>query len=969
MNHFFKTGLVILIFLALVGQNFANVQSEQPKKVAQSDHAFLSWNDQTPRHPGVIIIKLSNQFSTGTKDDLGSVTASNQGMAALFTEFQVQKMEPVFPGSQPPAFPRRVDLSRIYRLHFPETFNPLVLAKKLAKFSEIEYAEPVFVRTLCFTPNDSLFADQWHLEKIKSTTAWELAQGDSSVVIGIIDTGVDIKHPDLVPNLWHNWNEIPDNGVDDDQNGYVDDFYGWDFGENDNSVANPSTNWAPSHGTHVAGIASAATNNRIGVAGIGFQCQVMAVKVTRDYRNDSAQYPDWGFEGIKYAVDQGAKIINCSWAGPGASGFEQDVINYAHEHGAVIIAAAGNNNGESMEYPAAYPHVFSVAATTPTDQRATSSNFHFTVDLSAPGTDILSTWNWVPPIYGYGKIGGTSMASPLVAGTVGLVQARHPEWTAGQAAQQVRVTTDDIYYANPGFIHKLGKGRLNASKAVSVLSPAIRLEEMTLLDTPFGDGDQIPDPGEKIEITTSFKNYLAKATNIEIALVSEDPYVKIISGKNQISVFPENSDYQNDGSPFIFEILPETPQGHLANFTFEVSADGNYLDWEVFSLTISPLHATHSVGNIAFTLTSFGAFGYYDYVDTEENIGDGFQYPKDAPSALFHGSLLVGNQATQVSDCAYGNAQSTVYDWQTTESGALVFSGINADEESFAQYHDTAAASPLGLIINQRGYTWRNSPDDDYIILEFEIENQSDTSYSNLMVGLFLDWDVGDYEANFVNYKPEKNLGYQWAADSKFFGQALLFPTQATSFRAIKNETYIYNSYTDKTKWQFMTEGFQVIQSDGANDWSQMLTAGPFLLNSGEKTKVAFAVLGGEDEADLLQNTDAAQVKYAKLAAVKSPEAVNLPHRFFISANFPNPFNQTTIIQYSIPQTTRIEIAVFNLHGQLVQTLVNCQQAAGIFDIHWDGTDNQGKVAPTGIYFIRFLSDNFQQTRKMVLIR
>jgi len=533
-----------------------------------------------------------------------------------------------------------------------------------------------------------------------------------------------------------------------------------------------------------------------------------------------------------------------------------------------------------------------------------------------------------------------------------------------------RVTADDIYYANPGFINKLGKGRLNAWKAVSVSSPAIRLEELTFSDTHFGDGDQIPDPGEKIEIFTSFKNYLTQASNVDIDLISEDPYIKIISGKNQILLFPENSDYQNSGNPFIVEILPETPQGYLANFSFEISADGNYSDWEVFTLTISPLYATHSIGNIAFTITSFGAFGYYDYVDTEKNIGDGFQYPKGTPSALFHGSLLVGDQATRVSDCAFGNAQNTIYDWQTTDSGALVFSGINADQESFAQYHDPAAATPLGIVVNQRGYTWRNSPDDDFIILEFEIENQSDSSYSNLMVGLYLDWDVGDYEANYVNFNPENRLGYQWAADSKFFGQALLFPAQAASFRAIKNETYIYNSYTDKTKWQFMTEGFKVTQSDGANDWSQMLTAGPFLLNSGEKTKVAFAVLGGEDEVDLLQNTRTAQEKYSEIAAVPHRSGVtDLPHRFFLSANFPNPFNQATVIQYSVPKMTHIEISVFNLRGQIVNTLVNRQEAAGIFDIQWDGTDHQGKVAPTGIYFIRFLSDKHQQTRKIVLIR
>jgi subtilisin family serine protease len=969
MNYFLKTGITLLLPLILVTVTRANVRPENPVNFTQQTDKFQTWNDKTPRQPGRVIIKLSDRFPHPTQRDWVQLAAVNPSIAALLADFQVQKAEQIFPNSQP-RFPGKVDLSRIYRLHFPAAHNPLILAKKLAKFSEFEYAEPVPIRTLAFTPNDSLFSEQWHLAKIRASNAWDLAQGDSNVVIGIIDSGIDTNHPDLIPNLWHNWDEIPDNGIDDDRNGYVDDFLGWDFGENDNTPSNRSTHWAPSHGTHVAGIAAAATNNTIGVAGIGFRCQVMAVKVTRDYQYDAAQYTDWGFEGIKYAVDNGAQIINCSWAGSGSSGFERDIVNYAHEHGAVIVAAAGNNNGESMEFPAAYPHVFSVAATAQTDQRWTSSNFHYTVDLCAPGTNIQSTWNWVPPTFAYGQLSGTSMASPLVAGTVGLVQAFHPEWTAAQAAHQVRVTADDIYYANPGFIKKLGKGRLNAYKAVTVSSPAIRLENLTLSDTKWGDADQILDPGEKIEILTTFINYLSHATTVEINLVSADPHIKILTGKIQFAEVPENSAIENSGNPFVFEILPETPLGHEAEFTFEITAGGSYSDWEIFSITISPLYATHSVGNIAFTVTSFGAFGYYDYVNSEQNLGEGFQYPKGATSALFHGSLLVGRQATQVSDCAYGNAQSSAYDWQTTNGGALVFSSENADQESYAQFHDSAAVNPLGLTVNQRGYTWSNSPNDDFVILEFEIENRSDSSYSNLMVGLFMDWDVGDYEANFVDYDPENNLGYQWAADSKYFGQALLHPNTAASFRAIKNDTYIYNSYTDKIKWQFMTEGFKVIQSDGANDWSQLLTAGPFSVSSGAKTKVAFVVLGGENEADLQQNTQAARQKYSQMASVSHrPEGTDLPKRFFLSANFPNPFNQATVIRYELPQSTRIEISVFNLQGQLIKILVNHPHAAGIFEAKWDGSDFQGNVAPTGIYFIQMQTDTFQQNRKMVLIR
>lgn len=961
------TGLIIILCFFCANINYAKVHPQTANLSALKTNRLQTWNCRS----GLLVIKFSPEFQQKTGGNPGDRLASaNTSLAKVLAEFRISKIEKIFPNSKPPKYPYRVDLSRIYRLHFAAAQNPLILAKKLANFSEIEYAEPVPVRTLAFTPNDSLFSKQWHLDRIRATTAWNVAQGDSSVIIGIIDTGIDTHHPDIVPNLWHNWDEIPDNNIDDDQNGYVDDFVGWDFGENDKTPSNTSTNWAPSHGTHVAGIASAATNNRIGVAGIGFNCQLMAVKVTRDYQFDSAQYPDWGFEGIKYAVDNGAKIINCSWSGTGSSGYELDIIQYAHERDAVVIAAAGNNNGESMEFPGAYPHVFSIAATTPTDQRSTSSNFHYSVDLCAPGTDILSTWSWSPPTYTYGKIGGTSMAAPLVAGTVALVQALHPEWTAEQAAHQVRVTADDIYYVNPGFINKLGKGRLNAYNAVSRVSPAIRLEDLILSDTNFGDADTRPEPGEKIEVFTTFKNHLSDASNVEIRLMTDDPYVKIVIGRNIYSDFPENTAFENNDNPFVFEILPETPLGHEVEFTFEITADGDYSDREVFSRTIAPLYGTHAVGNVAFTITSFGAFGYYDYVNTEQNVGDGFQYPKGSVSTLFHGSLLVGVNATQVSDCAYGNAQSSVYDWQMTESGTLVFSSVNADQESYAQYNDAPALNPIGLTVNQRCLSWRSAPYDDFVILEFEIENYSDSSYANLYTGLYLDWDVDDYEANFVNYNAENSLGYQYAANSKYFGQSLVSPKQAASFRAIKNETYIYNTYTDKTKWQFMTEGFKLVESDDASDWSQLLTAGPIALGAGEKTKVVFAVLGGEDETDLVKNAQAAREKYQQVASVpRQEDQSNLPRNFQLSANFPNPFNQSTAIRYELPDPANVTIKIYNLQGQYITTLVSQKHSAGVFETKWDGTDYYQKNVPTGVYLIQMQTAVFRQTRKVLLIR
>lgn len=918
--------------------------------------------------PGVLIVKVNHSLNDELQSNFFKIENLKKSKAtAVFQQAGVTAIEKIFPQSNPSITTEKIDLSRIYRIRFPENLDVQYLAQKLRTDPQIEYAEPDYLRKLTFIPNDSLYYKQWHLQKIEAGKAWDIETGNSKIIIGIIDTGTDIYHPDLRSKIWKNEDEIAGNGIDDDKNGYIDDVYGWDFAEKDNNPVNTSSNSKAAHGSMTAGVAAAATNNKVGVAGIGFNTLIMPIKCSRDYPKDSEQYILSGFEGIKYAVDNGAQIVSCSWSGSSASDYELEIVRYVHKKGAVIVAAAGNSNNDTAEYPASYPYVLSIAATNENDQKADFSTYGNAVDLAAPGTSVFTTWGYNE---GYGFNNGTSFSTPLTAGAVALVLASHPEWNAQQAAQQVRISADNIDNLNPTYRYQLGKGRLNAFQALSIVSPAIRLDSYTFSDINFGDGDEVIEPGEKIELVLNLHNYLANATNVSVQLTTNDPYIQWTRDKINIDQIPGQVTSANTATPFIFTIKSEVPRGHLVEFLLDITANGGYQDWEFFSEIIAPLYATHTIGNVAFTLTSFGAFGYQDYAGSDQQFGEGFQYPKESISALYHGSLVVGDNPNRVSDCAYGNSSKSFVDWSTTELGNLIFNiKDKSDQGSYAQYDDRKAPYPIGITVTQRSYSWAAAPDDDYVVLEFEIQNTQAALVDSVYVGMYLDWDIGSSNDNLVDYNVANALAYQYTSYSKYYGVSLISPEKPASFRAVENEVYVWpDSYPDRLRWQFLTEGFVVTQSTRPHDWSQMLSAGPFQLAKFEKATVTFAMLGGENLEDIIQNAQAAKSKYRQITGTRDHPERELME-FQLYSNYPNPFNPSTTIRFQMAKPGLMKLNIYNVNGQLIRTLIDSHYPVGTHSIVWDGMDEFANNVSSGIYLLKFESADYQQSRKLILIR
>jgi len=427
---------------------------------------FLSRHSVTkarPLYPGIVKLKKQRSLT-----DAQIATAIRQ----RFTH-RASRLLGAF---QPP------EISRTYVFELQpaaiQNIKSVVLA--LRADPNVEFAEEDQVVNTTLIPNDPYFSsygswgqaylDLWGINLIGSAAAWDSSTG-TGVIVAVVDTGIDFTHPDIAANIWTNTGEIPNNGIDDDGNGYIDDVHGWDF--IGSSYLNPVQSNNPvdhfGHGTHVSGTIAAVGNNGIGVIGVAWNAQIMPVKGLDDTGTgiDSTLGP-----AIIYAANNGADVISNSWAGGGTSQTIADAVSYAYNLGAVIVAAAGNNNDDAWNYyPANLPQVITVAATDHTDTIAYFSNWGTKIDVAAPGVDILSlraagTSMGTPLNSLYTRADGTSMATPHVSGLAALILAQNPTYLDEDVRQVLRVTGNDL--GQTGYDTTYGYGRINAAAALAL---------------------------------------------------------------------------------------------------------------------------------------------------------------------------------------------------------------------------------------------------------------------------------------------------------------------------------------------------------------------------------------------------------------------------------------------------------------------------------------------------------------------
>lgn len=461
-----------LCFLLILGVVFftfrANFSFVEAKNSKEPEPAGQAKKEEPKFVPGEILIKFKEKVEPSREKSL--------------EEFGPEPFKPILKG-------KAAQKLNIYKKKVPQGKEQEAI-EKLSKNPKVEYAERNGIVEISLVPNDPYYSstgswgqsypDLWGLHKISTEQAWDITTGSEQVVVAVIDTGVDYNHEDLAGNMATNPGEIgngkENNGLDDDQNGYIDDWRGWDFVHNNNDPMDDH-----GHGSHCAGTIAAVGNNALGVVGVSWKTKIYPIKFLDAQGRGTSE---GAVKALTYGADLGIKISSNSWGG-GYSQSVNDAVKYAHQKGQTVVVAAGNSATDALYYsPASSANAVTVGATQPDDSLAPFSNIGPKIDVTAPGVDILSvrasnTSRGNVLNDKYTRASGTSMATPHVAGLASLVLALHPEFSNEEIRSVINASADDL--GDPDKDKNFGYGRINAQKALLIDHPL-----SAHISSPFG---------------------------------------------------------------------------------------------------------------------------------------------------------------------------------------------------------------------------------------------------------------------------------------------------------------------------------------------------------------------------------------------------------------------------------------------------------------------------------------------------
>ncbi len=876
-------------------------------------------------------------------------------------------------------------IERLFVCIYADAEPPAEFARRLMRLPEVEYAEPRYLRRTSVTPNDQLYGQpgQDFFAYHAFPAAWDVTHGSASVVIAIVDSGVDYNHPDLAAKLWHNTAEVNGfPGEDDDQNGFTDDTKGWDFWQSgtfpdqvvsDNDPLGDYSN----HGTHVAGIAAAHTNNNLGVAGTGFDCIYMAVKAGGTQADPGTI--GFGAEGILYAAANGAQIINCSWGSADYSRAEQDAVDTATQTGALVVCAAGNESTETPHYPSAYANALAVGALSSNSSvKSSFTNYGYWVDVIAAGTGIKST------VFSgaYATKSGTSMATPVVSGLAGLLKAKalaaREDWPPERLAAQIRASSVLVDAQNPGFEHKLGRGRIDAAAALGTAMPGFRVVQTGLTNAQ-GKPAYL---NEDATLAVQVSNVNAAADAAVFTLTALSDGVTVTTATVNHGAFPAGEQHSVAFPVHVgVDADPLLPLRFLLEYA---DAPAGYSDFAVIEIS-SLTAATCAVNSIRMTLTSTGALGFVDAFNAQGGIG--FIPRAGDPTSvtiLFEGALMLAADGV-ILDAAR-ETTGLSQDFTPLSGFAITEPGTVSDADGFGQFRAPAKTGTPPLDVTLESFAFTDPTLAQCVFLKYTIHNPTAYTLDNLYVGLFNDWDIAHPQANTSGLDAANNVLYVFDASDASQPWAAVAPmTDPSSLFAIANgysETIgpwdfsIYytegsptkDGFTDAEKLTSLQAGTQRTVRTAA-DVSTVVASGPYSVPGGQDAVVGFVYAYGNGLSDLLYYISNARTR--DLFAVTTPGTTA-------------PANQAPSTQIVSPPGTTVYLPAANLKLAVTATATDDgRPAPGVLTALWECTS--GPAVPdidqpdqfatviefplTGTYQVRVtVSDGFRTAQAAVTV-
>lgn len=627
---------------------------------------------------------------------------------------------------------------RTFRVRYQGNQSPEVMARIVKqKVASVEIAEAIPVEKVFTTPNDPLLSSQKnHLDVMKVLEAWEVTKGDSNIIIAIIDNGIDITHVELENNVVINTSEIPGDSIDNDGNGYVDDYKGVNLTWKDDGSNPNDYSVAHEHGTQAAGNACAMPDNKAGGLGTGFLSKLLAIKAGKVGSSGVHR----GYEGIMYAAKRNVHVISCSWGTPNYnSPINNSIVQYAISRGCAVVAAAGNSSDDSIYFPANYYGVLGVGNSYYYDQKAISSSYGVACDIMAPGENFFTIF----PGNSYANFSGTSSACPLVAGIIAVTRSVYPQLTGVQAAEHVRQTADVMDIKGTPLEHIL-PSRANMLRAVTEnpmsrssivcknYSYEVRKGTTRLVTNKF-------EVDDTVEVTLIVHNRLAKANNV-VFTVSQ-PYinegsVQMIDSVATVAVVESGEDITLN--KFLFVVKKESLIPELLRVS--ITADTQKPDFFLINFVPTNDMSDFSTDSLTISAGDKGFIGFGGMNNSLDRRGKGLEL-KSYENFIYNGSLVSANNSSGFF-VTYADSNKSVgafassTDFRAKKMFNTISPTIRIVDDSTAD-----ATNKIGVEV-YTDFAVRNDIPNAIKVLH-KVKNVSGKTLQNIAMGYFFDFDIG----------------------------------------------------------------------------------------------------------------------------------------------------------------------------------------------------------------------------------